>query len=219
MSIFFVQEAILSSIYIWKALDILKLSERERCHRTMWQLFSINVIIIVLDIALLSVEFASLHVIQQTIKGPIYCVKLKLELAILNKLVDVSSINARATAFTFGDTNDFLDPTKTVWDITRFTPAFSSSLHTYPRWMSDLEKSGLTRVESAYSPTDAKSMQWGRTAKRHTGLSADADDQSCFSDVIQPSVTLRDPRLDGRERGSATDLLYADVVRRIASPD
>ncbi|KAJ4286808.1 hypothetical protein N0V90_013060 [Kalmusia sp. IMI 367209] len=211
MSVFFLQEVILSGIYIWKALDILQISERKRCHHTMWQLFSINVIIIVLDIAVLAVEFADLHVIQQTVKGLIYCVKLKLELAILNKLVDVSSVHARANAFTLGDTNDFLDPTKTVWDITRFTPAFSSSMHTYPRWMSDLEKSGISRVESAYSPTEST---WARV-KRSTTLSAN---DSYFSDVIQPCTTLHDPRLEGRERGSATDLLYADAVRRIATP-
>lgn len=211
MTVFFLQEVILSSIYIWKALDILQTSERKRCHTTMWQLFSINVIIIILDIAVLVVEFANLHVIQQTVKGLIYCIKLKLELAILNKLVDVSKVHARANALTLGDTNDFLDPTKTVWDITRFTPAFSSSMHTYPRWMSDLEKSGITHLDSAYSPAHSA---WGRT-KRNTSVSA--DDSYFSDDAIQPCLPLKDPRRDSRERGSATDLLYADAVRRIAT--
>ncbi|KAF2438739.1 hypothetical protein P171DRAFT_338855, partial [Karstenula rhodostoma CBS 690.94] len=90
MCVFFLQEVSLSGIYIWKALDIIQTSDRKRSHHTMWQLFSINVIIIAFDIALLALEFSSQHVAQQTIKGLIYCVKLKLELAILNKLVDVS---------------------------------------------------------------------------------------------------------------------------------
>ncbi|KAK3217053.1 hypothetical protein GRF29_1g1823854 [Pseudopithomyces chartarum] len=210
MCVFFCQEMVLSGIYIWKALDILQLSERKRqLSHTMWQLLSINVIIIALDIALLAMEFAGQHVLQQAIKGLIYCVKLKLELAILNKLVDVSTVHARANALTLGNTNDFLDPTKTVWDITRFTPAFSSSMHTYPKWVSDLEKSGL---RAAYSPTEST---WAQAHKRNASVSVD---DSYFSADIQPITTLHDPRLDGRERGSATDLLYADFARRIATP-
>lgn len=179
----------------------------------MWQLFSINVIIIALDMALLAMEFSDLHVIQQAIKGLIYCVKLKLELAILNKLVDVSTVHARANALTLGNTNDFLDPTKTVWDITRFTPAFSSSMHTYPKWVQDLEKSGLKASFSpTYSPTDST---WAQAHKRNTSLSAE---DSYFSTEIHQTKTLSDPRLDGRERGSATDLLYADLIRSFASP-
>lgn len=113
---------------------------------------------------------------------------------------------------TFGNTNDFLDPTKTVWDITRFTPAFSSGMHTYPKWMSDLEKSGIKRVETAYSPTE--------TTWIHAGRDAPFLPQAAeyFPDTIQSVTTLTDPRLDARERGSATDLLYADAVRRIATP-
>ncbi|KAF1967006.1 hypothetical protein BU23DRAFT_485152 [Bimuria novae-zelandiae CBS 107.79] len=208
MCVFFLQEVILSGIYIWKAIDILHLSERKTCHHTMWQLFSINIIIIALDIALLAIEFSDLHVIQQAVKGLIYCVKLKLELAILNKLVDVSTVHARANALTLGNTNDFLDPTKTVWDITRFTPAFSSSLHTYPRWVQDLEKSGL---KASFSPTDST---WVQAHKRNTSLSVD---DSYFSSEIQP-CNSQDPRLDPRERGSATDLLYAHAVREFATP-
>jgi hypothetical protein len=202
---FCIQEFILGGLYIWKALDIIKVSDRKRVRQLSWQLFSINVIIIVLDIALLTLEFMSFHVLQQTVKGFTYSVKLKLELAVLNKLVELSTSNA--TTFTLGDTNDFLDPTKTVWDITRFTPAFSSSMHTYPKWMSDLEKSGIQKVESVYSP---KESAWTRP-KRSTTLSS-----GDFPDIIQPTSTLKDPRLNSREKGSATDLLYADAVRGIA---
>lgn len=204
---FCVQEFILGGLYIWKALDIIKASDRKRVRQLSWQLFSINVIIIVLDIALLTLEFLSFHVLQQTVKGFTYSVKLKLELAVLNKLVELSSSNA--TTFTLGDTNDFLDPTKTVWDITRFAPDFSSSTHTHPKWMSDLEKSGIQRVESVYSPRDSA---WLR-AKRCTTISS--DDHKDFPDGIRPVSTIKDPRLNSREKGSATDLLYADAVRRM----
>ncbi|KAF2184839.1 hypothetical protein K469DRAFT_578046 [Zopfia rhizophila CBS 207.26] len=210
MTGFTVQEFILSGLYIWKTLDIIRSSERKRSRRLLWQLFSINVIIIVLDIGLLTVEYMGLHVLQQTFKGVTYSVKLKLELAVLNKLIELSQSNNRGTALTFGNENDFLDPTKTVWDTTRFTPAPPDSTHTDPKWMSDLEKSGVQRLDSCYSPTDSA---WIRV-KRTTTISADELDD--YPDVIQPVSTVPDPRLDSREKGSATDLLYADAVRRIA---
>lgn len=210
---FCTQEFIISGLYIWRAIDIIKMSERKRSHHLMWQLIGMHIIVIILDIALLSVEFLSFHVLQQTFKGLAYSVKLKLELVILNKLVELSgsSANNRATAIEWGDTNDFLDPTKTVWDITRFTPAFSSNTQKYPKWMSDLEKSGIKRAERAYSPTDST---WVRH-KRSNTMTSDQNDY--FPDVIQPVSTIVDPRLDAREKGSATDLLYADAVRRIAA--
>jgi hypothetical protein len=208
---FCTQELILSGLYIWKALDIIRAAERKRSQRLMWQLFTINVIIVILDIALLTFEFRSLHVIQQTVKGLFYSVKLKMELAILNKLVELSCTNARVSTFTFGDTNDFLDPTKTVWDITRFTPAFSSNKFTYPKWKTDLEQSDLQRVESAYSP---KEHDWTRASDTKA---VPAETCEYFPDVIQQVTTIPDPRLDIRSRGSATDLLYADAVRRMAA--
>lgn len=204
------QEFIISGLYIWKALDIIKTSEKKRSHRLMWQLFFINVMIIIFDIGLLTIEFKSMHVFQQTIKGFTYSVKLKLELAVLNKLVELSTTNMGSSALTLSNTNEFLDPTKTVWDITRFTPAFSSSMHTYPKWMSDLERSGIQRLGSTYSPSD---NSWTR---KKQNINCDVDEIEEEPESLYPVSTLRDPRLNPREKGSATDLLYADVVRRMA---
>ncbi|KAF1920245.1 hypothetical protein BDU57DRAFT_534041 [Ampelomyces quisqualis] len=103
---FFVQEAILSAVYIREAIRMLKLSEAARddvqsfddgtgnghvrnshVRKTMNQLLAINVIIIVMDLALLGVEFANLYLIETTLKGVVYSIKLKLEFAVLGKLV------------------------------------------------------------------------------------------------------------------------------------
>jgi hypothetical protein len=53
----------------------------------MYQLFSINVIIIAMDITLLGVEFANLYIVETILKGVIYSIKLKLEFVVLGKLV------------------------------------------------------------------------------------------------------------------------------------
>jgi hypothetical protein len=196
------QEFILSGLYIWKALDIIKTTERKRSHHVLWQLFSINVIIIVLDIGLLTLEFMNYHVLQQTVKGFTYSVKLKLELAVLNKLIELSHPSGSASIFTYGGKNDFVDLNKVDWDATKFTPAFSS-MHSYPKWMSDLEKSGIRRIENAYSPTEAtwenKRSQW---AKGSTVTSDEVDESH---DAIRPV------------KSSASDLLYANAVRTIGN--
>jgi hypothetical protein len=54
-------------------------------------LVSINVIIIVLDIALLSCEFANLYIIETTFKGVVYSIKLKLEFVVLGQLVQFAT--------------------------------------------------------------------------------------------------------------------------------
>jgi hypothetical protein len=103
---FFLQELILSVIYIREAIRLLKLSEtvnddaqsfqngtshghlrNSRVRKTIYQLLAINVIIIIMDLALLGVEFANLYLIETTLKGVVYSIKLKLEFAVLGKLV------------------------------------------------------------------------------------------------------------------------------------
>lgn len=104
MTGFFVQELILSIIYIKETIRLLRLSELAAkddvasvldegsldgrgVRKTMYQLIAINAIIIAMDIALLAVEFANLYLIETTLKGVVYSIKLKLEFAVLGKLV------------------------------------------------------------------------------------------------------------------------------------
>lgn len=102
---FFLQEVILSIIYIKETLRFLKLSEsvqdgitsvteesemkHSSARKTMYQVLAINAIIIIMDIALLAVEFSNLYLIETTLKGVVYSVKLKLEMAVLTKLVQI----------------------------------------------------------------------------------------------------------------------------------
>lgn len=55
----------------------------------MRQLLLINVLVIIMDIGILGMEYASLFLIQAITKGIFYSIKLKLELAILNRLVKI----------------------------------------------------------------------------------------------------------------------------------
>lgn len=57
--------------------------------RTMWQLFTVNAFIIALDLTMLVMEYAGALVFQQTFKGAAYAIKLKMEFAVLGKLIDM----------------------------------------------------------------------------------------------------------------------------------
>jgi hypothetical protein len=84
---FFTQEVILSSIYIIETVRILRYSIQGNTKRLMYQLISINILIIIMDLGILVLECASLYMLQITMKAAFYSIKLKLEFAILSRLV------------------------------------------------------------------------------------------------------------------------------------
>jgi hypothetical protein len=98
----------------------------------LYQLFTINVLIILMDIALLGVEFANLYIIEATFKGFVYSIKLKLEFAVLGKLVRFVTSNQsqptrkQSVAFDNGknldhEVQEFVDPSRSLSDVTRAT--------------------------------------------------------------------------------------------------
>ena len=52
MTGFCIQEFIISGLYVWKTSKLLKVISKEGIRRVMWQLFTINVVIIILDVSL-----------------------------------------------------------------------------------------------------------------------------------------------------------------------
>jgi hypothetical protein len=110
MTGFCIQEFIISGIYLWETMGLLKVLSKPSNRRTIQQLFIINIIIIALDIVLLSLEYRDLRVLEQTTKGVIYSIKLKFEFAILGKLVEVVESSGQAMARAMADTTDIRDP-------------------------------------------------------------------------------------------------------------
>ncbi|KAH6715765.1 hypothetical protein BKA61DRAFT_333304 [Leptodontidium sp. MPI-SDFR-AT-0119] len=93
MTLFCIQEFYISALYIrevWRLSRVLEKGGRGR--RTMWELGVINVVIVILDIALLALEYLGFSVLEQVFKAVAYSYKLKMEFAILGKLVDVSGV-------------------------------------------------------------------------------------------------------------------------------
>ena len=92
VTIFFIQEVIISGLYVYKTFQILN-SEggiRGRNGRqVMNHLIYVNIMVIVLDVTLISLEYADFYNVQIVYKAAVYSVKLKMEFSILNRLLDL----------------------------------------------------------------------------------------------------------------------------------
>ncbi|KAG5657884.1 hypothetical protein KAF25_007917 [Fusarium avenaceum] len=87
MCCFYLQELIISGLYLWKSADILK-TAFGNTRIMLYKLFAINFVIVLMDITLMVIEFHDWYVWEQGIKLVTYSVKLKLEFAVLSELIE-----------------------------------------------------------------------------------------------------------------------------------
>ena len=99
MTVFCVQEFIISGLYVLEVWRLSKVLIHESSRQTMWELLLINLVIIALDIALLTLEYLGLSVLEQTFKGTAYSFKLKMEFAILGKLISMAQTHSNQPVF------------------------------------------------------------------------------------------------------------------------
>jgi hypothetical protein len=90
-----IQEIIISGLYIQAARDMIKLNPEGESRKIVIQLFIINFVFIIMDLALIALESANLHTYQTTFKGLVYSIKLKLEFAVLGQLVHIANHHDR----------------------------------------------------------------------------------------------------------------------------
>ncbi|KAJ5584750.1 uncharacterized protein N7459_004550 [Penicillium hispanicum] len=87
---FCIQELVISGIYVWETVKLLRLRPQGRPHGLLHQLLVINILILVLDVAVVVIEYVGYYSVQVMFKPVAYSVKLKLEYAILGKLVAIA---------------------------------------------------------------------------------------------------------------------------------
>ncbi|KAI1936962.1 hypothetical protein LOZ12_005253 [Ophidiomyces ophidiicola] len=121
MTGFCVQELLLSTLYIVEAVKILRSSSDKGSRRIIYQLLGINFIFILMDIGLLTAAYANFYVIETTLKAMIYSVKLKLEFAVLGKLVRIVHSHSWNPEFNHGSDGlpDFVNGSLLTTDVTR----------------------------------------------------------------------------------------------------
>ncbi|KAL2015452.1 hypothetical protein VTK56DRAFT_5396 [Thermocarpiscus australiensis] len=146
VSLFFVQETIISGLYIKETVAMLRARRRggmegtkgSVARRLMRHLIVVNVIVILLDITILTLEYWGLYSIQTAYKALVYSVKLKIEFSILNRLVEMtqgtsstgSSARSRveAAGVTGGVPLDNFDWAQQQWQRRRTTASYSARL-------------------------------------------------------------------------------------------
>lgn len=108
LTVFFLQESIISSVYVWETMKLLRVTKDLRgkrgARRVMSHLIFINIVVIILDISILALEFSDYYELQTGYKPLVYSIKLKMELSILNRLVELTR-SASQASLSFSNTN------------------------------------------------------------------------------------------------------------------
>ena len=91
MCVFTAQEILISGVYLFEVRKVaINVGVREKRTRAIVkQLILMNVAIIALDVVTLATEFCEWFMIQVTLKGLVYSVKLKLEFAVLSQIISM----------------------------------------------------------------------------------------------------------------------------------
>lgn len=104
---FSLQEVILSGIYAYEAVRLLNLRPRGHYRGTLVQLLIVNLAMILMDAAVIGVQYSGFFDIHVTLKAFVYSVKLKLEYAVLGRLVIFTEMCGSSSQPT--DLSDFVD--------------------------------------------------------------------------------------------------------------
>jgi hypothetical protein len=211
MTAFCVQEFIISGLYVWKTVRLLQIVKKKGTVGVMWQLFIINVIIIGMDIALLSLEYRDLLTMEQAFKVVIYSIKLKLEFAILNQLVELVQQNGRSLSDAMPEVDTYVDETKTKAssDLTVVASTGKSveiSSHLY--WPDDLERTAVPHT-GAVQHVETVEDGYGNQVHRGRTMSVEHDPHT----IREQADSIR---RDRRNRASDADLMYAGFMKSLS---
>ncbi|KAL4865426.1 hypothetical protein BDV12DRAFT_200166 [Aspergillus spectabilis] len=94
--VYCLQELLLSVLYIVETTKLLRLRPQRAHMVILVQLLTINVVIVVLDVIVVVFQYAGLFALQVAFKPVAYGIKLRLEYAILGRLVEVATAAAGA---------------------------------------------------------------------------------------------------------------------------
>lgn len=105
---FTIQESLISTLYVVHTVRLLRLgadvTSRSNSRTIMYHVIGINCTIMAMDLLLLSLEYANQYAVQIVLKGFIYSIKLKLEFAVLGRLVDIIQGSRHPISLAIADT-------------------------------------------------------------------------------------------------------------------
>ncbi|KAL2837580.1 hypothetical protein BJY01DRAFT_237824 [Aspergillus pseudoustus] len=91
LAMFSAQEMVISAIYMVQVFRLLTIFTNGAKRNIIHQLLAINAIIIAMDAILLGVQFSGNRDVQIPLKGLVYALKLKIEFAVLGRLVTIAT--------------------------------------------------------------------------------------------------------------------------------
>lgn len=124
--VFSAQEIFISGVYIWEVRKLYGVVCEKASRNIMCEIIVINVVIILFDVAMIVVQFNDFYEIQTTMKGMIYSVKLKMEFAVLSKLVNVVA-ERRTSGGLITPPNSMVDSRQDRVDLSRSTGSKQAS--------------------------------------------------------------------------------------------
>lgn len=96
---FSIQETVISCIYIQKTAKFLKSGYSDRLRKMMTMLTAVQVLVVLMDIALLVIDCIGMFTLKAVLHPFAYAIKLKIEFAVLNLLLNL--VNHGSTAVEF----------------------------------------------------------------------------------------------------------------------
>ena len=99
--VLFLQESTLSVLYIWGTVKILAPNDKINVRRIKWDLIAVNSFIIATDLVNVILTYANDHYAKEPIQNFSYAFKLRIEFAVLNQLMAVTS-QSRASNYNAG---------------------------------------------------------------------------------------------------------------------
>ncbi|KAI0506571.1 hypothetical protein F5B22DRAFT_441200 [Xylaria bambusicola] len=96
LSVFTVQECLLSGLYLYEWAGVrkeLEITKGPRVRRLFHELIGLFILVLALDLSLVGLQFSNQFKIQITYKPVVYSIKLKVEIYVLNTLVALLNSN------------------------------------------------------------------------------------------------------------------------------
>ncbi|KAL4879225.1 hypothetical protein BJY04DRAFT_208779 [Aspergillus karnatakaensis] len=158
------QELAISLLYIRSTVKLLRLSPegKNRVKRILYELLGISSVVIGLDVAVIIIQYFNLYYLQVCFKPLVYSIKLKLEFAVLGRLVKItktrrSKHQGRVARSEFiGPSYMLTDFSDTVGTGTRT----SSSVEVNPDWSKDMENNMSSKPELRMDREIADQKLW-----------------------------------------------------------
>ncbi|KAF7714282.1 Uncharacterized protein PECH_008960 [Penicillium ucsense] len=136
MTGFCIQEFIISGLYLRETMRLLRTDADQGKRKILYQLLLVNLMIIIMNVGLLVAEFHNYYIMETMLRGTFYSIKLKLEFAVLGKLVEVVQ-NPVWKPESFSSPRalpDFVDASRVTSDLTRAAPVDARPMRA---WLED----------------------------------------------------------------------------------